>query len=371
MGVTIAVAGAGFSGAVVARELAAAGFAVEVFDARAHTAGNCHTERDIASGVMVHTYGPHIFHTNDDEVWRYIGQFDEMVPFRNRVKAVTGGRVFSLPINLLTINSFFGKTLNPGEASAFIAGIADRSIQDPKNFEEQALRYVGRELYEAFFKTYTIKQWGIDPRELPASILKRLPLRFNYDDNYYDHRHQGIPRHGYTYIVDRMLDHPNITLRLGTRFERGMKPGYAHVFFSGVLDGWFDYCAGRLDYRTLDFTVLRESGDYQGNAVINFCDATVPWTRVTEHKHFAPWEQHEQTIVYREVSRAAGRDDIPFYPLHHPGNAAMVARYADLALAEPATTFLGRLGTFRYLDMDVTIAEALAVARRHLQRGGA
>lgn len=363
---TIAVVGAGFSGAVVARELANAGRRVRVFESRPHTAGNCDTRRDPATGVMVHTYGPHIFHTNDEEVWRYVNRFDQMMPFTNRVKAVAAGRVYCLPINLLTINSFFGKALDPREAAAFIRANCEDVGHPPETFEEQALCTIGRPLYEAFFKGYTIKQWGMSPAELPASILKRLPLRFSYDDNYYDSLYQGIPRHGYTYIVDRILDHPGIDVHLEARFSRSMKGDFEHVFYSGPIDEWFGYGEGRLTYRTLDFQVERHDGDFQGNAVINYCDLEVPWTRISEHKHFAPWEEHEQSIIYREFSRAPADGDVLYYPLRHSRNTSTIAAYMELAGAEADTTFIGRLGTYRYLDMDVTIAEALAAARRYL-----
>jgi len=363
---TIAVVGAGFSGAVIARELANAGRKVQVFESRPHTAGNCDTRRDPDTDVMVHTYGPHIFHTNNEEAWRYVCRFDEMMPFTNRVKAVARGRVYSLPINLLTINSFFGKALNPREAAAFIEAGCDKSVEAPQTFEDQALRSIGRELYEAFFKGYTIKQWGVSPAELPASILKRLPIRFNYNDDYYESRYQAIPRNGYTCIVDRILDHPCIEVRLQSTFNRAMKRDFEHVFFSGPIDRWFDYCEGRLAYRTLDFEVERYAGDFQGNAVINYCDPEVPWTRITEHKHFAPWEAHEQSVICREFSRAPRDGDVLFYPLRHSKNTQTVSAYMALADSEPGTTFVGRLGTYRYLDMDATIAEALVAARRYL-----
>ena len=199
---TIAIVGAGFSGAVIARELAQAGHKVSVFDSRSHVAGNCHTARDAETNVMVHVYGPHIFHTSNERVWNYVRQFDEFMPFINRVKSVYNGRVYSLPINLMTINAFFAKALNPKEAAEFMDSIGDKSITDPQTFEEQALRFVGKDLYEAFFKGYTQKQWGMHPSELPASILKRLPVRFNYDDNYYASKFQGIPKNGYTHIVE-------------------------------------------------------------------------------------------------------------------------------------------------------------------------
>ena len=362
----IAIVGAGFSGAVIARELAQAGYSVDVFDTRPHVAGNCHTERDSETGVMVHTYGPHIFHTSNEKVWNYVRQFDEFMPFINRVKAITNGKVFSLPINLLTINQFFGRAFPPTDAAAFMAEIGDASITDPQTFEDQALRFVGKELYEAFFKGYTMKQWGLHPSELPASILKRLPVRFNYDDNYYASTYQGIPKHGYTYIVEQILNHPKIHLYLKTKFERSQLDGYEHVFYSGPIDGWFDYSEGRLGYRTLDFATERHDGDYQGNAVINYGDINVPWTRISEHKHFAPWEQHAKTLIFKEYSRLCGKDDIPYYPIRLVKEKTQLAKYITMASQEQRTTFVGRLGTYRYLDMHITIAEAFDVVQQYL-----
>ena len=365
----IAIVGAGFSGAVIANELAKAGHQVTVFDGRAHVAGNCHSERDAQTDVMVHVYGPHIFHTSNERVWNYVQQFDEFMPFVNRVKAVYNGRVYSLPINLMTINAFFGKTFSPAEAAAFMDKIGDKSIADPQTFEEQALRFVGKELYEAFFKGYTQKQWGMHPSELPASILKRLPVRFNYDDNYYASKFQGIPKNGFTHIVERMLDHANIEVRLNTPFSREQSPDYDHVFYSGPIDAWFGYPEGRLGYRTLDFAVERHEGDYQGNAVINYGDQEVPYTRISEHKHFAPWEQHDKTLIYKEYSRLCEEKDTPYYPIRLVKDKTQLARYVELAQAERNVTFVGRLGTYRYLDMHITIEEALNVAERYLQGG--
>jgi UDP-galactopyranose mutase len=367
----IAVIGAGFSGAVIAHEAAKAGYQPEVFDARPHVAGNCHTERDEATNVMVHAYGPHIFHTSNVRVWNYIRQFDEFMPFVNRVKTITRGRVFSLPINLLTINQFFGKTFNPREAEAFMASIGDQSIADPQTFEEQALRFVGRELYEAFFKGYTTKQWGMHPSQLPASILKRLPVRFNYDDNYYASTFQGMPRHGYTHIVQKMLDHPNIKLHLNTKFGRADAAGYDHVFYSGPIDAWFGYSEGRLGYRTLDFETERHEGDYQGNAVINYGDEEVPYTRISEHKHFSPWESHDKTLIFKEYSRYCEENDTPYYPIRLAHEKSQLRQYIEMAQKEQRITFVGRLGTYRYLDMHVTIAEALDVAERFIAGGAA
>lgn len=359
----IGMAGAGLSCAVIARELAEQGHQVEIYERRDHVAGNCHAERDPDSGVMVHVYGPHIFHTDDEEVWAYVNRFMAFKPYVNRVKATTHGQVFSLPINLHTINQFFGKTFSPAEAEAFIGQQADLSIVEPANFEEQALRFVGKDLYEAFFRGYTRKQWGIDPLALPASILKRLPVRFNYNDNYFFHRHQGMPAEGYTRMVERILEHPNIKVTLGAELSRDMLEHYDHVFYSGPVDGFYNYDLGHLPYRTLDFHRTEAVGDVQGCAVMNYCDESVPYTRITEHKHFAPWEGHERSVCYTEYSRACGEDDIPYYPVHQVQGDSVLEQYQARAKAEGKVTFVGRLGTYRYMDMDVTIRAALDVMR--------
>ncbi|WP_418595868.1 UDP-galactopyranose mutase [Ponticoccus sp. (in: a-proteobacteria)] len=359
----ILLVGAGLSCAVIGRTLAEAGHRITIMEARDHVAGNCHTVRDADTGVMVHVYGPHIFHTDDEEVWDYVNRYETFLPYKNRVKTTSKGQVFSLPVNLHTINQFYGKTLRPDEARAFIEEQADTSITDPQTFEEQALRFVGPDLYEAFFKGYTIKQWGMSPRDLPASILKRLPVRFNYDDNYFFHRFQGMPENGYTAMVERILDHPAITVHLNTAFTRAQADDYDHVFYSGPLDGFFDYELGRLGYRTLDFERFTYEGDYQGCAVMNYGEEDVPFTRITEHKHFAPWEEHEGSVCYREFSRACGPDDIPYYPIRQVKEKALLAEYEALVEKVGNVTFVGRLGTYRYLDMDVTIREALDVAR--------
>lgn len=365
---SIAVVGAGFSGAVIARELANAGHSIVVFDSRTHLAGNCHTERDIDTNVLVHIYGPHIFHTSNERIWKYVQQFDEFMPFVNRVKSVYNDRVYSLPINLMTINAFFGVVLNPTQAAEFMDSIGDKSIENPQTFEEQALRFVGKELYEAFFKGYTQKQWGMHPSALPASILKRLPVRFNYDDNYYASKFQGIPKNGYSYIVERMLDHPSIEVCLNTKFKREQSVDFDHIFYSGPIDAWFEYSEGRLGYRTLDFEIERHMGDYQGNAVINYCNQEIPYTRISEHKHFAPWEQHDKTLIYKEFSRLCGEDDTPFYPIRLVHDKTQLGHYVYLANKEDNVTFVGRLGTYRYLDMHVTIEEAINVADIFLKK---
>lgn len=363
----IAIAGAGLSGAVIARLLADAGHDVQVFESRDHLAGNCYTYRDPSSGVLVHKYGPHIFHTDDAEVWDFVKGFVEFAPYTNRVKAITGGHVYSLPINLHTINQFFGRLMGPAEAARFLESKADLSISAPASFEEQALRFVGRDLYEAFFKGYTQKQWGVHPSELPAEILKRLPVRFNYDDNYFNHRFQGMPIEGYTALVERLLQNARIEVHLSEPFDRRQTREFRHTFYSGPIDGYFDFSMGVLGYRTLEFEAFRAEGDFQGNAVINYCDADVPWTRISEHKHFAPWESHTATICFREFSREFQVGDVPFYPIRLVTERALLGQYIARAQQEPRVSFVGRLGTYRYLDMDVTIREALDAGRTYLR----
>ncbi len=362
-----AAVGAGFSGAVVACQLARAGYRVDVYDQRHHVAGNCHTERDPATGILVHRYGPHIFHTSHAGVWAFVQQFASMMPYVNRVKAHAAGQVYSLPINLHTINQFYGLQLNPVQAEAFVrlkAQVFDRPV---RNFEEQALSMMGRELYESFFYGYTRKQWGVEPSELPASILKRLPMRFDYNDNYYNSVYQGMPPEGYTALIERMLDHPNIRVFLNTRCDRSIRSQYQHVFYSGAIDAWFDGVEGPLRYRSLQFEQEMHHGDVQGNAVINYCDAAVPWTRISEHKHFAPWEQHTESIVVREYSTDCTENDIPYYPLGLDADKTILARYKQRAEQENNVTFMGRLGQYAYLDMHRVIEQSLGIAERFTQ----
>jgi UDP-galactopyranose mutase len=363
------VVGAGFSGAVVARELAQQGHSITVIDERDHVGGNCHTDRDARTGVMVHTYGPHIFHTDSQRVWDYMSSFAQMMPFTHRVKAISGGRAYSLPINLLTINQFFGKTLSPREAQDYLAGKARKDIVDPGSFEEQALSMIGEDLYRAFFHGYTFKQWGIAPTLLPASVLKRLPVRFNYDDSYFSHRFQGMPKNGYTPIFDRILDHSGIEVHLRQRYEDWQAGDFDHTFYSGPLDRFFRYSLGRLRYRTLDFERFYDRGDFQGTAVLNYCDQDIPFTRITEHKHFAPWESaaFDGTVCYREFSRECEAGDTPYYPIRQLAEKRLLSDYVTLANGASRMSFVGRLGTYRYLDMDVTIGEALAAAEQTLR----
>lgn len=359
---TYLVVGAGFSGAVIARKLAEEGFKVICIDKRNHIAGNSYTERNKETNVMVHKYGPHIFNTNNKKVWDYVNDFGEFVPFKNKVIANTKKGVFSMPMNLLTINQFFGVKLTPNTVEEFLK-TKQLEIKHPQNFEEQALSFLGKELYDNFFYGYTKKQWGCEPKELPASILKRLPIRFNYDDNYYNSKYQGIPKDGYTEIIQNILDHKNIEIQLNTAYCKEDNRKYKHVFYTGPIDAYSDYKYGRLGYRTVNFKEEVYKGDYQGNAVINYCDNAVEYTRIHEHKHFTPWEQHDKTLVVKETSKETLENDEPYYPKRLSKDLIILEKYKkELISLQQNVSFVGRLATYRYLDMDKVIEEALNYA---------
>lgn len=365
---SILIVGAGFTGAVIARELADAGLKITVIDQRHHIAGNCYTQRDEQTGIMEHVYGPHIFHTDDEGVWKYVNQHGEFMPYVNRVKSIFNQQVYSLPVNLHTINQFYKTCMSPREAKKFIEDIGMSEIEEPESFEEQALKFIGPDLYEAFFKGYTKKQWGLDPKLLPASILKRLPVRFNYNDNYFNHKYQGIPKEGYTPIINSILNHSNIHILLNQEFVSDMVQDYEHIVWTGKLDQWFNYRLGRLNYRTLRFEKHYGEGDFQGNAVINYGDESVPYTRISEHKHFTPWEEYENTIYFKEYSALSGDYDIPYYPIRLADDKTILFGYQELASKEEKVTFAGRLGTYSYMDMDVTIKEALLISKQLLTK---
>ena len=354
------IVGAGFTGAVIAEQLSLKiDNRILVIDERNHIGGNCYTERDFETNVMVHKYGPHIFHTDNNQTWDYICRFCKMKPYVNRVKAFYKGKVYSLPINLHTINQFFGKTMSPTEANEFINSLADKSIEEPENFEEQALKFIGKDLYQAFFYGYTKKQWGCEPREIPVSVLKRLPVRFNYDDNYYTDQYQGIPKDGYTAIFDKMLNAPNIEVELNKKFDSSWEMNqFDHIFYSGPIDEFFGYKYGRLSYRTVFFEKHYAVGDYQGNAVINYTDVEVPYTRIHEHKHFTPWENHKKTVYFNEFSRETELGDAPFYPKRLKDDLEKLKLYQQDAAKLKKISFVGRLGTYRYMDMKDVIEEA-------------
>lgn len=362
----VLIVGAGLSGSVLSRCLAEAGVQCHVIDRREQIAGMCFSSRDEETGVDVHRFGPHIFHTSNKRVWDFVNRFDDWALWVNQIKASNAKGVFSMPINLMTINQLFGTRLNPKQAKEFIESKQDKSITDPKNAEEQLLRFIGRDIYETFFHDYTLKQWGVSPKELSADIIKRIPIRFNFDDNYYFDKYQGFPMSGYTQLVANMLDHENIQVDLATPFKKSMKPDYDHVFFSGPLDEYFDYSEGDLSYRTVDFVYERGEGDLQGCGCLNYTDLSVPYTRAHEHKYFSPWEKHEKSVLLYEYSREAGRDDDRFYPKRMPVDMERLVSYMALAEKEEKTSFIGRLGCYRYLDMHHVIGISMSYADSYM-----
>lgn len=362
------IIGAGFSGTVLADQLVKnSDCSVEIWDERDHIGGNCHTSRDEKTGIMVHRYGPHIFNTDKKEIWDYVNSLGEFRPYVHRVKAMSNGKVYSLPVNLHTINQLFGRSFTPDEAKVFLETLADTSITDPQNFEEQALRFIGKELYYAFFYGYTKKQWGCEPTELPASILKRIPVRFNYDDNYHNNIYTGIPVNGYTALMEKLTDHQAITVTLNKKFDPSTDlRGFDHIFYTGPIDAWFDFKYGRLGYRTVTFETYYTDGDFQGVTQMNFCDENVPYTRITEHKHFTNWEQHDQTIYFKEFSKETEPADIPYYPKRLEQDKKLLLQYRCDAEALSNVSFLGRLATYRYMDMHHVIGEALNFSKTWL-----
>jgi UDP-galactopyranose mutase len=364
----IGIAGAGFAGSVIARELAETGkYRVTIYDERNHVGGNCHTFRDEKTGIMVHQYGPHIFNTNREDLWLYINRWGKFESFVNRVMAHTKRGIFSLPINLLTINQFFEKKLIPTEARDFIGRLSEETKHAPQSFEKLAKNIWGKEFYENFFYGYTKKWWGTEPHELCESILKEASVRFNYNDNYYSQKYQGIPVSGYTEIIKRILDHNDIEIRTGQKLLPERKKDFDHLFWSGPIDAYFNYQFGHLEYRTLSYEEHYDDGDFQGNAIINYCEEEVPFTRIIEYKHLTPWEQHEKTIYYKEYSKFCDKGDIPNYPLNLTRNQKMIDKYVKLAEDEEAITFIGQLGTYRYLDMQSVIGESLELAKSCLK----
>lgn len=359
------IIGAGFSGTVLANRLIEnLDCTIDIRDERDHIGGNCHTERDAETGIMVHKYGPHIFNTDKKEVWDFVNSFVEFSPYVHRVKAMSNGKVYSLPVNLHTINQVFDKTFTPAEAKEFLEALGDKTITDPKNFEEQALRFIGKQLYYAFFYGYTKKQWGCEPAELPASILKRIPVRYNYDDNYHNNLYTGIPVDGYTAFIEKLIDDPKINVELNSKFHPSDDTSeYHHVFYTGPIDAYFNFKYGRLGYRTVTFEKFTEKGDHQGVTQINYCDEEVPYTRIAEHKHFTPWESHEKTVYFKEYSKETGEEDIPYYPKRLQHDKDLLMRYRQDAAELKGVSFLGRLATYRYMDMHHVIGEALEYSK--------
>ena len=367
----IVIVGAGFYGATIAERAAARGLRVLILDRRAHIGGNAYTETHPETGIEVHRYGPHLFHTPNEQVWTYLGRFTRFTDFNLRVWSSHRGQLYPLPVNLATISQFFGRHLSPTEARALIAGHTDGlDPQAASNLEDKAIAMIGRPLYEAFIRNYTAKQWQTDPRLLPAATIARLPVRYTTDTRYFSDRFQGLPVDGYTAIFERMLDNPNVAIRLGIdwfdlRAENTARvPAGTPVVYTGPIDRYFDYSEGRLGWRTTRFeTETVPVPDYQGTFLVNFADADVPFTRIAEYRHLYPERPYpgDRTVIVREFPRFATGDDEPFYPVDTSEDRNRLARYrarAD-ADAEPNVLFGGRLGTYRYLDMHQAIAMAL------------
>lgn len=369
------VVGAGFFGAVIAERIANdLGEEVLVLEKRSHIGGNCYSKDDEETGIHYHVYGTHIFHTSNEEVWAYINRFTEFNSYVHQVLTTYQGRVYQMPINLETINAFYGVNLRPFEVRSFLEQeIAKEKVGEPKNFEEKAISMVGRPLYEAFIKGYTSKQWQKDPREMPESILTRLPFRTNYNESYYFSRWQGIPTNGYTAIFKKMLASDRIHVRLETDFfdVRDQFSPDAVLIYSGPIDRFFEYKHGKLDWRTLDFEFERpDVGDWQGTAVMNYAEEAVPYTRIHEPRHLHPEAEERypegRTLIIREYPSMDDGSN-PYYPVNDARNQAMVLKYREEVSRLRNVHISGRLGDYRYYDMHQTIAHALDLYRQKIR----
>ena len=359
------IVGAGLFGAAFAREAADAGKSVLVIDRRSHVGGNVYTEE--LEGINVHRYGAHIFHTNDRKVWDYVNRFAEFNRYTNAPVANYRGELYSLPFNMYTFNKMWG-VITPQEAEAEIARQrAAAGITEPRNLEEQAISLVGTDIYEKLVKGYTEKQWGRPCTQLPAFIIKRLPVRFTFDNNYFNARYQGIPEGGYTQMVARMLE--GIEVRLEADYladKAGWDAMADRVVYTGSIDAYFGFCYGALNYRSVRFeTEVLDTSNYQGNAVVNYTDRETPYTRIIEHKHFEFGTQ-PKTVISREYSSEWHPGEEPYYPVNDEANTALYQRYKALADAEEKTIFGGRLGEYRYYDMDAVLLSALTRAEQEL-----
>jgi UDP-galactopyranose mutase len=369
----VVVVGSGFFGLTVA-ERAASGYGrkVVVLERRDHLGGNAWSEPEPETGIEVHRYGAHLFHTSNRRVWDYVRRFTDFTGYQHRVFSVTKGQVYPLPINLATICQFFGRQLSPAEARALVREHAGEVAPDAvTNLEDRAISLIGRPLYEAFVRGYTEKQWQTDPQDLPAEIISRLPVRYTFDNRYFDDVHEGLPVDGYAAWLRRMAETPGVDVVLGVDFfeVRGLIPAGTPVVYTGPLDRYFGHCEGTLGWRTLDFEQeVLPVGDFQGTAVMNYADTDVPWTRIHEFRHFHPERDYpgDSTVVVREYSRRAGPGDEPYYPINTPTDRAVVARYRERAAAEADVLFGGRLGTYQYLDMHMAIASALTLVENTL-----
>lgn len=356
------IVGAGFFGSICAHELTKRGKRVCVIDSRNHIGGNCYTEE--RNGIHLHMYGPHIFHTSNPEVWQWINQFVAFNQFTLRPVANYKGEIFSLPFNMWTFAKLWNIT-TPQEAKAIIDEQSAHITQEPQNLEEQAIKLVGTDVYRKLIKGYTQKQWGKDPAELPASIIKRLPVRFTYDNNYFNDTYQGIPIGGYTQIFTQLLK--GIELRLNTDYFKDELPTHDQVIYTGPIDKFYDYRFGELEYKTQTFTheFKAQVPNYQGVAMMNFTDVETPYTRIIEHKHFDPVDLPHTWISYEYPVPYKASESEPFYPVNDTLNNTIYAKYKALADQEPKVSFGGRLAEYKYYDMHQVIASALAFIRNH------
>ncbi|NEA24668.1 UDP-galactopyranose mutase [Actinomadura bangladeshensis] len=374
MNIDLVVAGSGLFGLTVAERCAAElGLRVLVLDRREHIGGNAYSEDEPETGIEIHRYGAHLFHTSNERVWEYVNRFTAFTGYRHHVYSRYRDRIYPLPISLGTICEFFGRAFTPDEARALIAEQA-AEVTDPANLEEKAISLIGRPLYEAFIRGYTAKQWQTDPRDLPAEVITRLPVRYTFDNRYFNDTHEGLPVDGYTAWLERMADHPNIEVRLGTDFFdlRDDVAGNVPVVYTGPLDRYFGYAEGELGWRTLDFEMeIAETGDFQGTPVMNYADEDVPYTRIHEFRHFHPERRdrypEDRTVIMREYSRFAARGDEPYYPINTPADRDRLRAYRKLAAGEGGVLFGGRLGTYQYLDMHMAIASALNMVDNRLR----
>jgi UDP-galactopyranose mutase len=375
----LVVVGSGLFGLTVAERCSAQlGLDVLIVERREHLGGNAFSYLDPATGIEVHRYGTHIFHTSNEKVWDYVTRFTPFTDYEHRVYTTCRGEVYPMPINLGTINQFFRSAMTPAQARALVAGMAaEAGTGEARNLEDKAVSLIGRPLYEAFIQGYTAKQWQTDPHDLPPEIIARLPVRYTYDNRYFDDAHQGLPVDGYTAWLERMADHPRIEVRLDTDFfapGTGMGKsdvlGQVPIVYTGPIDRWFAYVEGDLAWRTLDlqYDVL-PTADFQGVSVMNYADSEVPYTRSHEFRHLHPERDYcpDQTVVAREFSRPAGRDSEPYYPVNRPLDRQRLLRYRELAAGERGVLFGGRLGTYRYLDMHMAIAAALSLVENRLR----
>ena len=363
------IVGAGLTGAVIARILADEGHKCLVLEEADFVAGNCHTKNDKKTGILMHCFGPHTLHSDNQEVWNFLERFIEIYPYQHRKQAWVNGKIYPFPINLTAINRFFGTDFDSKEAAHFLAEQASVYATDnPINFEQAALASVGQDLYEGYYKGYTKKQWGRNPTDLPPFVFRRLPVHLDNESNVFHHAKQGQPIGGYTLMVERMLDHPNIQVKTKVAFDKRFDTSqYAHIFYSGPIDRYFNWYHGYLPYRTLDFRHEHHFGLYQKCGTVNYCDEKVPYTRIVEHKHFWSWESHKNTVITYEFPRECQPGDRPYYPIRLNERSPLFEKYVKMAEEEPNISFVGRLGTYRYLDMDKAISEAIHSAHITLE----